>query len=243
MAAPQGHTQVKLIGPDGRTGVRVPLGHWSGEWDQFREEPWHGQLFGAFRASMSALQRHEQADTSAAMDKASNATPVPQDERERFELRHLNREMDVLEKVDLDKITADLATRRNALSPFAAPIDKTDANTAALRTELRGYLRGLPPMDRLKALRADVDEATASAILSAPPQLSGLSDSEWGNFREARLRQRHPEKLASLDAAAAAAKLVARTLDAARSSTRTRIAPFLPPVETEQKTTAEPWVS
>lgn len=243
MAAPQGHAQTKLIGPDGRTGVRVPLGHWSGEWDAHREEPWHGQLFAAFKNSMSALQRHEQVDTQAAMANASNAPPVPQDERERFEFRHLNREMDMLEKVDLDKITADLASRRNALSPFAVAIDKTDANTAALRTELRGYLHGLPPMERLKALRVDVDEATASAILSAPPKLSGLSDEQWGNFREARLRQLHPEKTKALDAANAAAKLTARCLDAARQSTRTRIAPFLPPVEPEQKTVTTPWVA
>src|SRR5438552_13128981 len=120
MAVPQGHAQVQLIGPDGRTGSRVPLGHWSNEWDEFRAEPWHGQLFTAFKNSMSTLQRHEQADTAAAMAKASNAAPVPQDERERFEFRHLNREMDTLEAVDLDKITADLVSRRNALSPFAA---------------------------------------------------------------------------------------------------------------------------
>jgi hypothetical protein len=243
MSAPQGHAQVKLIGPDGRTGVRVPLGNWPDACDQFRDEPWHGPLYSAFKNSMSALQRHEQVDTQAAMAKASNAPPVPQDERERFEFRHLNREMDVLEKVDLDKITADLAARRNALSPFAAPIDKTDANTAALRTELRGYLRAVPPMDRLKALRADVDEATASAILSAPPQLSGLSAEQWGNFREARLRQLHPEKSKALDAANAAAKLTARCLYAARTSTRTRIAPFLPPVEIEPKTVTAPWVA
>jgi hypothetical protein len=63
------------------------------------------------------------------------------------------------------------------------------------------------------------------------------------NFREQRLRALHGEKLKALDAASAASKLVRRTLDAARQSTRTRIAPFLPPVEPEQKTTAEPWVS
>jgi hypothetical protein len=128
------------------------------------------------------------------------------------------------------------------LSPFASPIDKTDANTAALRTELRAYLRGMNPMERLAAMRSDVDEATASAILSAPPKLSGLSDEQWGNFREARLRLRHPEKLASLDAAAAATKLVARTLDAARTSTSERYLPLLPAAPVEVKPLAPAWV-
>jgi hypothetical protein len=133
-------------------------------------------------------------------------------------------------------------SRRNALSPFAVPIDKTDANTAAMRTELRGYLRGLTPAERLAATRGNVDEATASAILSAPPQLSGLTDEKWGNFREARLRLRHPEKLASIDAAQQATKLVKRTLDAARTSTRERYLPLLPAAEVEVKPLAPAWV-
>ena len=119
---------------------------------------------------------------------------------------------------------------------------KTDANTAAMRTELRSYLRSLPPMERLAAMRANVDEVTASAILSAPPHLSGLSDEQHAAFREARLRLRHPEKLASLDAATAATKLVARTLDAARTSTRERYLPLLPAAEVEVKPLAPAWV-
>lgn len=234
----KGHAQVQLVKPDGTSAHRVPLGFWDEAWDAHRGEDWHGQLFGAFRNSMTALQRHTESDTRAIMHKSGG--PTPADPKQ--EARLLDREMSTLEAIDLNKIAADLATRRDALSPFAVPIDKTDANTAAMRTELRGYLRGLPPMDRLKALRADIDETTASAILSAPPHLSGLSNEEWGNFRETRLRQRHPEKLASLDAAAAATKLVARTLDAARKSTRDRYLPLLPAAEVEVKPLAPAWV-
>jgi hypothetical protein len=242
MAAPQGHAQVKLIGPDGRTGVRVPLGHWSGEWDAHRDEPWHGPLYSAFKNSMSALQRHEQADTQAAMAKASNAPPVPQDERERFEHRHLSREMDVLENFDLQKIEIELASRRNALSPFAAPLDKADVPRATVRAQIREHIKTLAP-DKARIFLREADETTAAAVLEGPAFLSGLSPEQHGNFREQRLRALHGEKLQSLDAAAAASKLVRRTLDAARQSTRARIAPFLPNVEPEPKTTAEPWVS
>src|SRR5437762_2918648 len=99
MAAPQGHTQVKIIGPDGRTGTRVPLGFWnSAEWDLHRDQEWHAPLYSAFKNSMSALQRHEQTDDQAAMLKASGGPQTPPDER--IELRHLNREMDALEAVD-----------------------------------------------------------------------------------------------------------------------------------------------
>ena len=241
MAAPQGHTQVKIPGPDGRDGVRVPLGHWPAEADQFREEPWHGQLFGAFKSSMAALQRHEISDQNAALAKASNAPPVDAAERERFELRHLNREMDALEAIDLDKIGGDLASRRNALSPFSAPLDKADVPRATVRAEIRAHIKSLPP-DQARAFLRTADETTAAAVLEGPAFLSGLSPEQHANFREQRLRALHPEKLQSLDAANAASKLVRRTLDAARASTRTRIAPFLPPVEPEQKITAEPWV-
>ena len=235
----KGHAQVSLVRGDGRAPMRTPLGFWNSEWDAHHTEPWHGQLFSAFRHSMSALQRHEESDQRATLHRAG-AGPAPADEKQ--ETRLLDREMTTLEAIDLGKIEADLTARRNALSPFASPIDKTDANTAAMRTELRAYLRTMAPMERLAALRGDVDEATASAILSAPPQLSGLSTDQWTNFREARLRQRHPEKLASLDAAAAAAKLVGRCLDAARTSTRTRYLPFLPAAEVEVKPLAPAWV-
>lgn len=234
----KGHAQVLLKQANGTGAHRVPLGFWDEKWDAHRGEDWHGQLASAFRTSMNALQRHEESDTRAILHKSGG--PAPADEKQ--EARLLDREMTTLEAIDLDKITSDLAARRNALSPFAAPIDKTDANTAAMRTELRGYLRGLPPADRLKTLRADVDEATASAILSAPPHLSGLSDEQWSNFREARLRLRHPEKLASLDAAAAATKLVSRALTAARTSTRERYLPLLPAAEVEVKPLAPAWV-
>jgi hypothetical protein len=242
MAASQGHTQTKIIGPDGRDGVRVPLGHWSGEWDQFREEPWHGPLYSAFKNSMSALQRHEQADTAAAMAKASNAPPVPQDERERFEFRHLDREMGILEAANIDATMAAVAARRDALSPFAAPLDKADVPRATVRAEIRAHIKSLAP-DKARAFLREADETTAAAVLEGPAFLSGLSPEQHANFREARLQKLHPEKLASLDAANAAAKLVRRSLDAARQSTRVRIAPFLPPVEIEPKTVTAPWVS
>ena len=234
----KGHAQVQLVKPDGTGAHRVPLGFWDAAWDAHRGEDWHGELFGAFRNSMTALQRHSESDTRAVLHKSGG--PAPADPQQ--EARLLDREMQILESVDLGKLEADISARRNALSPFAVPIDKTDANTAAMRTELRGYLRGLPPSDRLAATRGNVDEATASAILSAPPQLSGLSDEQWGNFREARLRLRHPEKLASLDAAQQATKLVKRTLDAARTSTRERYLPLLPAAEVEVKPLASAWV-
>jgi hypothetical protein len=235
----KGHAQVQLVRPDGTGAHRVPLGFWDDQWDAHNAEPWHGHLSTAFRVSMTALQRHEESDTRAALRQADNNAAVLDPNQE---ARLLDREMSALESIDLDKITADLTNRRSALSPFAVPIDKTDANTAALRTELRGYLRGLPPMERLAATRGNVDEATASAILSAPPHLSGLSEEQWGNFREARLRLRHPQKLASLDAAAAATKLVSRTLAAARTSTRERYLPLLPAAPAEVKPLSAPWV-
>jgi hypothetical protein len=235
----KGHAQVQLVKPDGTGAHRVALGFWNEQWDAHRDEPWHGQLATAFRNSMTALQRHEEADTRAILHK-SGGGPAPADPKQ--EARLLDREMTTLESIDLQKIEADLAARRSALSPFAVAIDRTDVDGATQRAEQRAIMRGMNPMERLAALRGGLSEATAAAILSAPPTSSALSDEQWTNFREARLRQRHPEKLASLDAAAAATKLVARTLAAARSSTRERYLPLLPAAEVEVKPLAPAWV-
>ncbi len=245
MATPQGRAQTALIGPDNRAATRIPLGYWPAEADQFREEPWHAPLYSAFKSSMAALQRHEAADTAALLAKANNAPPVPKDEREKFEYRHLDREMTTLEAAAerAGAIAGELERKRNSLSPFKVAIDRQDVDGATQRAEQRALLRALAPADRLKALRGDLPEFTATAILSAPPSSSALSDEQWGNFRESRLRALHGAKMQSLDAAAAAAKLVRRTLDAARASTRVRITPFLPNVEIEPKTVAAPWVS
>ena len=232
----RGHAQVKLP-----NAGRTPLGFWDDSWDAHRGEDWHATLFAAFKTSMSALQRHEETDMRAAMNRAANPqSKQPTDQS--FEARLLDAEMTRLEAIDLDALATNLAARREALSPFASPIDKADANQAAIRTELRALLRGMQPTERLAALRGDMDEHTASAILSAPPVLSGLSQQEWSNFREARLRLRHPEKLAALEAAAAASRVVRRCLDAARTSTRERLLPLLPPAPEEVKPLGPAWV-
>jgi hypothetical protein len=235
----KGRAQVEIAKADGTGAHRVPLGFWDEKWEAHRGEDWHDALFGAFKTSMTALQRHQESDSRAALHKSGG--PAPADPKQ--EARLLDHEMSTLEALNsnLEKITTGLASRRNTLSPFAAPIDKTDANTAAIRTELRTYLRNLPPLERLEALRG-TDEATASAILSAPPHLSGISPDQHAAFYEARLRLRHPEKLASLDAAQQATKLVKRTLDAARTSTRERYLPLLPPAEVEVKPLGPAWV-
>jgi hypothetical protein len=238
----KGHAQVQVVTADGFAPKRVPLGFWDSTWDQHRGEEWHGQLFSAFRSSMNTLQRHEQYDTDAALAKSRGEKAIVPD-AERVEYRHLSREMDSLENIDLHSIKIGLAAARSKLSPFAAPIDKTDVDGATQRAEMRQLLRQMEPMQRLAALRGDVDEVTAAAILSAPASSSGLSADQYQHFREQRLRRRHPEKLAALEAADAATALVARCLDAARTSTRTRIAPFLPPVEPESKPSAPPWVA
>jgi hypothetical protein len=239
MSEQRGHAQVELVKADGTGAHRAVLGFWDASWDAHRNEEWHGQLFGAFRNSMTALQRHQETITRAALNKADNnpATPDP-----KVEARLLDREMQILESFDLGKIEADITARRSALSPFAVAIDKTDTDGAMQRVEQRALLRGMNPMERLAALRGNVSEANAAAILSAPPSSSALSEEQWTNFREARLRLRHPEKLASLDAAAAATKLVSRTLDAARSSTRERYLPLLPAAPVEVKPINAPWV-
>jgi len=93
-------------------------------------------------------ERHEESDTRATMHK-SGGGPAPADPKQ--EARLLDREMSTLESIDLQKIEADLAARRSALSPFAVPIDRT-ANGAAMRGDCAPTSRNLPPMERLAAM-------------------------------------------------------------------------------------------
>jgi hypothetical protein len=86
----KGHAQVQLVKSDGTGARRVPLGFWDEKWDAHRNEDWHPKLFTAFRASMSALQRHEESDTRATLHK-SGGGPAPADEKQ--EARLLDREM------------------------------------------------------------------------------------------------------------------------------------------------------
>ena len=99
----------------------------------------------------------------------------------------------MLESIDLDKITADLAARRNALSQFSAPIDKADMPRATVRAQIREHIKSLPP-DKARAFLRAADETTAAAVLEGPAFLSGMSAEAHADFRESRLRALHPEK-------------------------------------------------
>src|SRR5450756_1207697 len=103
----RGHAQVQLVKSDGTGAHRAVLGFWDEKWDAHRGEEWHSQLFGAFRNSMTALQRHQETITRAALNKAGNnpATPDP-----KVEARLLDRAMQILESFDLGKVEADITT-------------------------------------------------------------------------------------------------------------------------------------
>jgi hypothetical protein len=77
---------------------------------------------------------------------------------------------------------------------LAAPV--AAKGSTAVATEIRSHLASLPSAQRQKLLEAaiqDADETTCSAVLAAPPYLSGLSPEMHGLLREAWHRRSRPE--------------------------------------------------
>jgi hypothetical protein len=237
-----GHTHVNL--PD---GTLAPLGFWKTEWSDNGNAaaPWHAPLRDLFGSGMKALQRQSEADNAANMAKASgNAQPaLTEAERQRsreIERKRLEREMTLLHSVELPKIAADLAAQRAALSPLSVPVNKIDVAAAAMRTEIRNYVRGLAG-DKLQVVLANADPEMLDALLSAPAYLSGLSQGTLDSLKERRLRTLHPKALASIEHGEAALKTVQRVADAARRGTGARLLPLLPIPETELQPKGRSW--
>jgi len=96
---------------------------------------------------------------------------------------------------------------------IAAPAQDTTVKGINLSHEIRLFLRDQPAVEKrnmiAKSLEAG-DEQILSAIMSAPPMLSGLSESEVSGFRLMWQRKRWPDemkRIMQLEKAAAAVNL------------------------------------
>ncbi|MGU3449703.1 hypothetical protein [Methylobacterium sp. 391_Methyba4] len=78
------------------------------------------------------------------------------------------------------------AQSRRAVLEEPLQVDPKDAVGELRRQEIRSYLRGLSEHQRLSVANQFIrDDASASAILDAPPALSGLSEPFYGQLRTA----------------------------------------------------------
>lgn len=87
-----------------------------------------------------------------------------------------------------------------------APVDKTDAAGAILRSETRTWLRSLDPAERTALLHApDLEPAIALAITEAPAQLSGVLPQQKNSLIQRAMAATHPEEVKQIDEISTAA--------------------------------------
>jgi hypothetical protein len=120
----------------------------------------------------------------------------------------------------VDKATQNFATEIQRLkNKVAAPPQDNTIRGVQLATELRIFLRDQSSADRRKEITRSVeqgDDQTMSAILSAPPMLSGLSEPEVSGFRLMWQQKRWPDemkRIGVLEKALAAVQLGGTLLD------------------------------
>jgi hypothetical protein len=108
------------------------------------------------------------------------------------------------------KFSAEITRLQNKI---AAPAQDNTIRGVQLATELRIFLRDQTVADRRKEITRSLeagDDQTMSAILSAPPMLSGLSPNEVETFRRQWQQKRWPnemKRIAQLEKAGGAVNL------------------------------------
>jgi hypothetical protein len=121
------------------------------------------------------------------------------------------------------KAKAELAERRAKLT-LQAP-DKTDVAAALLRWEIRGYLLEMPAEQRVRYVSANLKPAIAEAILTAPPELSGIDETSFslGALREKALEAQHPGEMEKVAELQRAVQLAERATEIGRDEVRQEI--------------------
>lgn len=121
------------------------------------------------------------------------------------------------------KAKSELAGRRAKLT-LQAP-DKTDIAAAMLRQEIRAHLRAMPPDERVRYVSANLKPAIAEAILTAPPELSGIAETSvsLAALTEKALEAQHPGEMERLAELQRAVELAERAIEIGRDEIRQEV--------------------
>lgn len=76
-----------------------------------------------------------------------------------------------------------------------ATVDKSDFAGAMVRSDIRKWIAAMPPAERVARLATgECDPATVTAILEAPPELSGLSPEQHSALATREIIAKNPEE-------------------------------------------------
>jgi hypothetical protein len=124
-------------------------------------------------------------------------------------------------RTTIGKAKAELAERKSKLT-IQQP-DKTDIAAALLRQEIRAHLRAMPQTERDKYLVGNLDNlppVVAEAILTAPPELSGIAETHRALLTEKALEAQHPGEVAQVSELQRAIEVAERAVEIARDEVR-----------------------
>lgn len=117
-------------------------------------------------------------------------------------------------KVTMARVKREVEQRRSKLA-LQGP-DKTDVAGALLRQELRSWLRGMQPSERVAMLSdPKVDRDIALAVLEAPAALTGVTETLRENMIESSLEKLHPDAMKEIAEIETAIEMVGNAVRAA----------------------------
>jgi len=94
--------------------------------------------------------------------------------------------------------------------------EPTEPHEIALAQEIRGFIRGLPEIERTSQVMTLInkgDKAAIRAVLSAPSYLTGVDQSFIEQVRDDMIRRTNPEQHAKLEAVRAGREATIRAMD------------------------------
>jgi hypothetical protein len=179
-------------------------------WEAPPPGSWLGRAHSEHVTGVRIAQRLHGLSRAATMAKAKGVQPVMQEPSVRQSLARSEMTQIAAAEQRLGKIAdeAFMAKQKMMTEAFAPP----GVAAAVLATELRAFLRAAPDEQRARLMRS---HEYRLAALSAPAELSGLSQEVRDILRDEHLRTLHPAEMEELDVAAEAIAETQTTLKSA----------------------------
>jgi hypothetical protein len=196
-----------------------------------------GKLSGIRKSTLPHLQRYENQNIEAQKAKATGRPANLLDHPARFRNLQDTIKMHDTALGQINELERQVDDMVGALKPFDAPATLQES---AMQQETRALLRSADPKIRAQMLE-QFEFRQAALAPGATPFHSGLSPEQFGRYKEARLRERHPETMQMKDDFSEARAIVGNHLAAVRAQIDTeRKSLGIPAVESTNKP-AEPW--
>jgi hypothetical protein len=181
--------------------------------DRLPQHPLSASMRDAMTAALAASEQFAGHKIALASDR--RMTPLGQQQALRDALTQNHGKAWARAKAPVAKARKEIERRRNALVVKA--VDKTDVASAILRQEIRSWVRQLDPGVRQSVVLTK-DRRILEALLSAPPELSGITSPGAAAEIESRYFELvYPAELDAIEKMDAVVSEAEAALDVARN--------------------------